>query len=87
MTKSAGSCGFGTFTEEILHGKLHFLCSDILKMCEKPNASDLMRFLINIKMKVKNRSHIYGINKTRPRHGHKYNKHKKVLQYNYAYLY
>ena len=46
-------------------------------MCEKPNASDLMRFLINIKMKVKNRSHIYDINRTRPRHGHKYNKHKK----------
>ena len=28
MTKSAVSCGFVTFTEEILNGKLHFLCSE-----------------------------------------------------------
>ena len=27
VTKSAVSCGFGPFTEEILNGKLHFLCS------------------------------------------------------------
>ena len=26
-TKSAGNCGFGQITEEILNGKLHFLCS------------------------------------------------------------
>ena len=28
VTKSAGNCGFSTFTEEILNGKLQFLCSD-----------------------------------------------------------
>ena len=28
VTKSAVSCGFGHITEEILNGKLHFLCSD-----------------------------------------------------------
>ena len=27
MTKSTGNCGLVTFTEEILNGKLHFLCS------------------------------------------------------------
>ena len=27
VTKSAGNCWFVTFTEEILNGKLHFLCS------------------------------------------------------------
>ena len=28
VTKSAGNCGFSQFTEEILNGKLHFLCSE-----------------------------------------------------------
>ena len=27
LTKSAGNCDLVTFTEEILHGKFHFLCS------------------------------------------------------------
>ena len=27
MTKYAGNCGLVTFTEEILYGKLYFLCS------------------------------------------------------------
>ena len=27
MTKSAGNCGSGRITEEILNGKLRFLCS------------------------------------------------------------
>ena len=30
VTKSAGNCDLVTFTEEILNGKLHFLCSDWL---------------------------------------------------------
>ena len=28
VTKSAGNCGFGHFTEEFLNGKLHFVCSE-----------------------------------------------------------
>ena len=42
MTKSAGNCGFGriyAFTEEILNGKFHFLCSENrvgLSSCENP---------------------------------------------------
>ena len=28
VTKSARNCGLVTFTEEILNGKLHFLCSE-----------------------------------------------------------
>ena len=28
MTKLAENCGLDTFTEEILNGILHFLCSD-----------------------------------------------------------
>ena len=31
VTKSAGNCGFGQFTEEILNGKFHFLCSVIIE--------------------------------------------------------
>ena len=27
MTKSAGNCKFGNFTEELVNGKLYFLCS------------------------------------------------------------
>ena len=27
VTKSAGNCGFVTFTKKILNGKLHFWCS------------------------------------------------------------
>ena len=30
-----------------------------------------------MKMKMKNRSHRYGINRPRSKHGHKYNKYKK----------
>ena len=36
---------------------------------------------------MKNKSHRYSINRTKPRHGHKYTKHKNVSQYNYAYMY
>ena len=32
-----------------------------------------------IKMKMKNRSHIWDINRPRSRHGHKYSKYKKCL--------
>ena len=32
-----------------------------------------------MKMNMKNRSHIYKINRPRPRHGHKYRKYKKCL--------
>ena len=28
VTKTAVSCGFGEFTEEILNGKIYFLCSN-----------------------------------------------------------
>ena len=34
-----------------------------------------------MKMKMKNRSHWYGINRPRYRDEHKYNKYKKVSQY------
>ena len=32
-----------------------------------------------MKMKIKNKSHRYGINRPRSKHGRKYNKHKKSL--------
>ena len=32
-----------------------------------------------MKMNIKNRSHIYDINRPRSRHGHKYSKYKKYL--------
>ena len=32
-----------------------------------------------MKVKMKNRSHGYDINRPSPRHGHEYNKHKKRL--------
>ena len=32
-----------------------------------------------MKMKIKNKSHRYGINRLTSKHGHKYNKHKKNL--------
>ena len=40
-----------------------------------------------MKMKMKNRSDRYDINRPRSRHGHKYNKYKKVPQYYDAYMY
>ena len=33
VTKYAGNCGLVTFTEEILNGKLHFLCRGYLLTC------------------------------------------------------
>ena len=35
---------------------------------------------MTMKMKIKNRSHRYGINRPRARHGHKYTKYKKCLR-------
>ena len=45
---------------------------------QKSSVSVLMRLLMAIKMrlKMKNRPHIYNINGPRPRHGHKYTKYK-----------
>ena len=40
-----------------------------------------------MKMKIKNRSHSYDINRRMYRHGHKYNKQKEVAQYDDAYMY
>ena len=36
---------------------------------------------------MKNRSHRYGMNRSRPRYGYKYTKYKKVYQYDNAYVY
>ena len=34
---------------------------------------------MKIKVKMKNRSHIYDLNRPRSRHGHKYTEYKKCL--------
>ena len=34
---------------------------------------------MKVRLKIKNRSHRYGINRPRPRYGHKYTKYKKCL--------
>ena len=36
-----------------------------------------------MRLKMKNRSHIYGINRPRPRHGHKYTKYTNYEYTNY----
>ena len=48
------------------------------KKIQKSSVSVLMRLLMAIKLrlKMKNRPHIYNINGARPRHGHKYTKYK-----------
>ena len=38
-----------------------------------------------MRLKMKNRSQRYDINRTRPRHGHRYTKYK--CQYNHGYIY
>ena len=35
------------------------------------------------RLKLKNRSHRYGIKRPRPRHGHKYSKYNSVNMYQY----
>ena len=40
-----------------------------------------------MKMKIKNKSHRYDISRSTSRHGHNYDKCKKVPQYSDAYLY
>ena len=49
----------------------------ILKNMRK-NKSILIIFLLII-VEMKNRSHSYDINRSRPRHGHKFIKYKKCL--------
>ena len=39
------------------------------------------------RLKLKNRSHTYDINRPRPRHGHKYTKFYIMSQYNNGYMY
>ena len=42
----------------------------------------LQRLIVKkMKMKKKNRSHIYNINRPGSRHGHKYSKYKKLAHY------
>ena len=50
------------------------IVGDILRNIQKTSASVLMTFLMTLKMrlKTKNRSHIYNINGPRPRHGQIY---------------
>ena len=45
VIKSAGNYGFVTFTEEILNGKLHFLCSEYTKTTRQIIWSNLIVFL------------------------------------------
>ena len=62
-----------------LHPSYHpKIVGDILKNIQKIIASVLLRLLMirKMKLKMKNRSHIYNINGLRPRHGHKYTKYK-----------
>ena len=40
-----------------------------------------------MKMKMKNRTHKYNINKPRSRHGHKYIKYEKMSQHDDTYMY
>ena len=42
--------------------------------------------IMKMKMKTKNRSHRYHINRPTSRHGNKYSKYRKVSQYG-AYMY
>ena len=35
--------------------------------------------ILTMRLKMKNRSHRYDINRPRPRHGHKYTKYKRCL--------
>ena len=49
MAKSAGSCGLITFTEEILNGKLHFLCSHGYGFSRKQSKNNILNELKDIK--------------------------------------
>ena len=42
---------------------------------------------MKMKMKIKNRSRRYDINRPRSRPGHKYSKYKKLSQYDDAFIY
>ena len=56
-----------------LHPNFHpEIVGDTLKNKQKTSESVLMRLIMTMKMwlKLKNRSHIYNINWTMPRHGH-----------------
>ena len=66
------------------------IVGDILKNIQKTSASVLMRLLMAIKMRLrmKNRSHIYNINGPRLRYGHKiWNINIKYKMCNGGYMY
>ena len=42
---------------------------------------------IKMRLKMKNTSQRYDINRPMPRHGHKYTKYNNVSQYNGGYMY
>ena len=59
-----------TITEEILNGKLHFLCS----------VNGVMwSMTLKVRLKIKNIDHKDDINWLRPRYVHKYTKYKMCL--------
>ena len=65
-----------------LHSPYHSkITGDVLKKCTKSkrvNFNDVV-WLIITRLKIKNRSQIYVINRPRPRHGHKCTKYKMYL--------
>ena len=65
----------------ILHPRYHLkIIVDILENKQQNCIHEIIGLIImKMKMIVKNRSHRYGINRSRSRHEHKYSKYKKCL--------
>ena len=67
------------------------LIEGILKKCTKKKYVYLNEVISSMTMKrrlkMKNRSHRYGINRPAVKHGHRYTKYKMVSQYSDGYLY
>ena len=69
---------------DILHQRYHpRIIGHILKYKQNNKCvciNEIIRLIIvKMKLKMKNRSHRYDVNRYRPIHGHKYNKYKKYL--------
>ena len=77
LTLSFGFLKIISFLHPSYHPKI---VEDVLKIIQKSIASVLNEVIwlmaMKMRLKMKNRSHIYDINGPRPGHGHKYTKYK-----------
>ena len=91
MTKNQANAKQDTETERLLFENYSYSSSTLSSKNKRTYSENKQKnkcvfthviiqlFIMETKMKIKNISHRYDINRHRPRYGHKYSKYKKCL--------